>query len=114
MEGKGTMDWPYPVKFVCKARIGRRQEEWEGKVTEVYHAGGCHEIWIQSRSGFVFLVGSYTSGHFISIPVYGVGSGLSGYEDYHWNQEKLRQIMNPVDAVTVAEALRTLKVQGYI
>ena len=70
---------------------------------------------MSARSGFVFFIGKYTNGgSFISIPAFNAGSYLVDYDDYFWNNERLSAIMNPVDAATVAEALRALKSHNYI
>ncbi|WP_418219649.1 DUF6618 family protein [Candidatus Formimonas warabiya] len=60
------------------------------------------------------MVGKYITGAFISIPAFNVGSELADYSNYFWNKERLASIMNNVDAVTVAEALRTLKANNFI
>ena len=60
------------------------------------------------------MIGKYVNGAFISIPAFGVGCDLSSYNDYFWNNEKLARLMNPVDAATIAEALRTLHKNNYI
>lgn len=52
--------------------------------------------------------GKYLNGGFISIPAFGIGCDPAGYSDYFWNNEHLSRLMNPVDAATVAETLRTL------
>jgi len=103
-----------PVVFLCHEKIGRRSENWTGRVTSLINHGSHYEIHISSRSGFVFLIGRYINGGFISIPAFDVGSDLADYGDYFWNNERLSAIMNPVDAATVAEALRALKSHNYI
>jgi hypothetical protein len=103
-----------PIKFHCHEKIGRRYENWDGAVSCIINHGSHYEIYVSSRSGFVFIVGKYEYGSFISIPAFKVGSDLADYGDYFWNNEHLAYIMNRVDAATVAEALRTLKLQNYI
>ena len=71
-------------------------------------------VHIDSRSGFFFIIGKCVTGGFISIPAFEIGSNLADYGDYFWNNERLSSIMNPVDAATVAEALRSLKTLQYI
>jgi hypothetical protein len=104
----------YPVVFHCREKIGRKYEEWDGYVKCVHNHGSHHEIQVESRSGFTFIVGKYVSGAFISIPAMGVGCDLSSYSDYFWNNEHLSRLMNPVDAATVAEVLRVLCRNRYI
>lgn len=103
-----------PIEFHCHEKIGRRFEKWTGMVTHFINHGSHYEISVSSRSGFVFLVGQYVNGGFISIPDFKVGTDLADYGDYFWNNERLSSIMNRVDASTVAEALRTLKSQHFI
>jgi len=98
----------FPIPFRCREKIGRKYEEWDGYIKSLRNYGGHYEIQIESRSGFFFLVGKYANGNFISIPAFGVGCDLSNYSDYFWNNENLARYLNPVDAATVAEALRTL------
>ena len=105
---------PLPVEFHCYAKIGRRFECWNGMITRLINHGSHYEIYVSSRSGFAFLVGRYTNGSFISIPAFKVGADLADFGDYFWNNEQLSSIMNRVGAATVAEALRTLRVQNYI
>lgn len=103
-----------PVQFYCYEKIGERFERWSGTVSRLVKHGSHYEIYINSRSGFIFIVGKYINGGFISIPAFNVGSDLANYDDYLWNNERLASIMNRVDAATVAEALRTLKTNNFI
>jgi hypothetical protein len=103
-----------PVHFHCREKIGRKHEEWDGYVKSIRNHGSHYEIQIQSRSGFVFMIGKYINGSFVSIPAFGVGCDIARYNDYFWNYEHLVSLMNPVDAATVAEALRTLYMKNYI
>lgn len=103
-----------PIRFCCNEKIGRKPESWTGIVTNLVNHGSHYEIQVDSRSGFIFLVGKYRNGSFISIPAYNVGCDLASYNDYFWNNEHLGNLMNHVDAATVAEALRTLKQKNYI
>ena len=89
-------------------------EEWDGYVKSIHDHGSHYEIHIDSRSGFLFIVGLYQYGAFVSIPAFNVGSDLADYSDYFWNNNRLARLMNPVDAATVAEALRTLSERQII
>ncbi|MGI6120492.1 MAG: DUF6618 family protein, partial [Desulfosporosinus sp.] len=89
-------------------------QRWSGTVTRLVNHGSHYEIYISSRSAFLFLIGKYINGAFINIPAFNVESDLSDYGDYFWNNERLASIMNPVDAATVAEALRALKANNFI
>lgn len=105
---------PYHVAFHCREKFGRKYEEWDGYVKCIHNHGSHYEIHIESRSGFIFIIGKYLNGGFISIPAFGIGCDLAGYSDYFWNNEHLARLMNPVDAATIAEALRTLSRNNYI
>jgi len=109
-----TSLFAHPITFHCREKIGRKYEEWDGYVKRIYNHGSHYEIQIESRSGFVFIVGNYLNGAFISIPVFGVGCDLAGYSDYFWNNEQLARFMSPIDAATIAETLRTLSKNRYI
>ncbi|UNC92826.1 DUF6618 family protein [Candidatus Contubernalis alkaliaceticus] len=108
MTNTKTSVFSCPITFHCREKIGSNYEEWDGYVKRFHNYGSHYEIQIESRSGFIFMVGKYINGSFISIPTFGVGCDLAGYSDYFWNNEHLAQLMNPVDAATVAETLRTL------
>lgn len=105
---------PFVVDFHCREKIGRKFEEWDGCVESIHNYGSHYEIHVESRSGFIFMVGNYAHGSFISIPAFGVGCDLSSYGDYFWNNAKLARLMNPVDAATIAEALRTMYKNNYL
>jgi hypothetical protein len=109
-----TSVFPYPIAFLCREKIGRKYEEWDGYVKHILNHGSHYEIQIESRSGFIFIVGKYINGYFISIPAFGVGCDLANYSDYFWNNERLAGFMNPVDAATVAESLRVLSKNSYL
>ena len=64
---------PFVVKFHCREKISRKLEEWDGYVESIHNYGSHYEIQIESRSGFIFMVGNYVNGNFISIPAFGVG-----------------------------------------
>lgn len=102
------------ITFQCRAKIGRTFEEWEGCVQSLQDHGSHYELRIQSRSGFLVLVGNYTAGAFLSIPAHDVGCDLAAYDDYFWNNERLSRSLSRVDAATVARALQTLAEANYL
>lgn len=103
-----------PISFNCSELIGTAIQKWDGYVNAVHDYGSHYEIQIESRSGFSFIVGKCMSGNFISIPLLSVGCHLSHFSDYFWNNENLARIINPIDAATVAEALRLLSKKNYL
>ncbi len=102
------------LNFHCREKIGTHYEQWDGHIKQIQNYGSHYEIQIESRSAFLSIVGKYINGAFISIPAFGVGCDISYYSDYYWNKEHLSRFMNPVDAATVAEALRVLNKHKYI
>lgn len=114
MKNKETHVLSFPIQFHCSEKIGKRNEEWNGHIIYLHNYGSHYEIKIESRSGFIFIIGRYAYGAFISIPAYNAGCDLSSYGDYFWNNEHLAKIINPVDAATVAEALKVLSKKQYI
>ncbi|HCS74366.1 MAG TPA: hypothetical protein DIW17_10890 [Clostridiales bacterium] len=102
------------IAFNCREKIGRKFEQWDGSIKDIRNYGSHYEIQVESRSRFIFMVGKYVNGNFISVPAFDVGCDLSSYGDYFWNNEKLARHMSPVDAATIAEALRTLHKNNYI
>lgn len=102
------------VPFHCQAKIGRKQEYWEGIVSKLTNHGSHYEIHISSRSGFIFVIGKYHGGNFISVPTFSVGCDLAHYDDFFWNCERLSKLMSKVDAATIATSLKTLAEQKYI
>jgi hypothetical protein len=103
-----------PLIFHCREKVGNRYQQWSGYIKLIHNYGSHFEIHIQSRSGFIFMIGKYQYGAFISIPAFGVGCELASYSDYFWNYECLTKLMNQIDAITVAEALRYLNRNNLI
>lgn len=59
-----------PIEFNCHEKISRRYEDWKGKITQIINHGSQYEIHLSSCSGFIFIVGKYVNGCFISIPAF--------------------------------------------
>lgn len=100
------------INFNCKMKSGKKTEEWSGAISNITNFGRHYELKIESRSGFIVTIGKSNCGNFDCIPDYNDGCHLSNLNDILWNSEKLRSIMNKVDAVTVAYALQA--VANYI
>jgi len=101
-----------PIKFECAMKKGKRTENWFGIITNLTQFGNHYELKIESRSGFIVIIGKTNYGNFACIPDYDVGCHLSNLKDLFWNSEHLCAIMNKVDGITVAYALQA--VAGYI
>lgn len=97
-----------PIKFECTMKKGRKIENWSGTITNLIKFGSHYEFKIESRSGFIVIIGKTTYGNFACIPDYDVGCHLSTLKDLFWNAEHLSSIMNKVDAITVAHALQSV------
>lgn len=97
-----------PIKFECTMKIGKRIEHWPGMVTNLTKFGSHYELKIESRSGFIVVIGKTNQGNFACIPDYDVGCHLSTLKDLFWNSERLRAVMNKVDAITVAQAIQAV------
>jgi len=97
-----------PIKFECTMKIGRRADNWLGMITSLTKFGSHYELKIESRSGFIVVIGKTSYGNFACIPDYNVGCHLSTLKDLFWNSERLSTIMNKVDAITVAHALQAV------
>lgn len=97
-----------PIKFECIIKAGKKIESWSGMITKLTKFGSHYELKIESRSGFIVVIGKTNLGNFACIPDYNVGCHLSTLNDLFWNSERLRAIMNKVDAITVAHALQAI------
>jgi len=86
----------------------KKTENWPGTITNLTKFGSHYELKIESRSGFIVVIGKTNYGNFACIPDYDVGCHLSTLKDLFWNSERLREIMNKVDAITVAHALQAV------
>jgi len=96
------------IKFECTMKTGKKIENWSGMITELTKFGSHYELKIESRSGFIVVIGKTNYGNFACIPDYDVGCHLSNLNDLFWNSERLRAIMNKIDDVTVAHALKAV------
>ena len=77
-------------------------------ITKLTEYESHYELKIESRSGFIVVLRKTSYGNFACIPDYDVGCHLSTLNDLFWNSERLREIMNKVDAITVAHALQAI------
>jgi len=96
------------IKFECTMKTDKKTENWPGMITNLTKFGSHYELKIESRSGFIIVIGKTNYGNFVCIPDYDVGCHLSNLKDLFWNSERLRGIMNKIDAITVAHALKAV------
>lgn len=97
-----------PIRFECTMKKGGKTEIWSGMITNLTKFGSHYEFKIESRSGFIIVIGRTNYGNFACIPDYDVGCHLSTLRDLFWNSERLCAIMNKVDGITVAHALKAV------
>jgi len=96
------------IKFGCTMKTGKKTENWSGMITKLTEFGSHYEFKIESRSGFIIVIGKTSYGNFACISDYDVGCHLSTLNDLFCNSERLCEIMNKIDAITVAHALQAI------
>lgn len=93
------------IDFKCELKRKTRTENWTGRITKITTHGKCYELKIESRSGFLIIVGKTEIGNFACIPDFNAGCYLSNLKDKFWNTERLSQVLGKVDGITAAAAL---------
>lgn len=88
-------------RFECE----NEREKWIGEIKYIKNYGSHYEMYVEGRSGLLVIFGEQSSGNFLCIPNFNVGSELSHLTDRFWNTERLTPIIGEVDAITIAEAL---------
>lgn len=97
------------MEYTCTLMDGMRKERWTGELTLLRRTSGQYEAEIRGRgSYFHILAGRHKYGNYLCIPNHDVGCELSDFSDIFWNEERLRSLMQEVDAVTVAGGLAHL------
>ena len=97
------------VQFECKRNIDKNKiEKWEGIIPRITNYGTHCEIRIEARSGIMAVFGKVSRGGFVCLPDHGVGCHIANLNDKYWNIESLLEVLDEVDAITVAEALFAL------
>lgn len=66
---------------------------------------------IESLSGITVLFGKTSMGNFICIPDFDAGCHLAELNDEFYSREKISGVINQVDAITIAKALKTVSHQ---
>lgn len=96
--------------FPCKYRSPSGEQSWASQIEMIDYALESFECRIRGRgSSYHVIIGRYLNGGFICIPSLGVCCDLADYSDTLWNAEQLEKHLSPVDAVTVANGVNTLK-----
>jgi hypothetical protein len=86
----------------------RKNEKWPGRITKFKNYGSHYEIRIQSLSSITVLFGKTSLGTFACMPDFGAGCHLVEFDNERYSKDHLSGILSPIDAVTVATALRVL------
>ena len=82
-------------------------QKWTGNIIQKHNYGSHFEIRIESRSSITILFGKTSMGNFACLPDYGAGCHLAELDNEFYNTEKLINVINPVDGITVANGLKT-------
>ena len=90
--------------FFCKTK----DLKWSGNITSFIDYGSHYEMRIESLSSITVLFGKTSMGNFVCIPDFEVGCHLATLNDDSYNKEKISGIINQVDAITIARALKTV------
>lgn len=96
--------------YPCSRRSDSGENTWDSEIRILDYILETFECRISGRgSSYHAIIGRYMNGGFICIPALGICSDLADYSDTFWNTEKLERVLSPVDAVTVANGVSTLK-----
>ena len=93
--------------FKCNSNI----EKWSGEIIKEHNYGSHHEIRIESRSGITVLFGKTSMGNFACMPDFNAGCHLAELDNNFYNTEKLTNVINHIDGITVANALKTFSLR---
>jgi len=69
------------IEFKCTMKKGKKTENWLGMITNLTKFGNHYELRIESRSGFIVIIGKTSYGNFACIPDYDIGCHLSNLKD---------------------------------
>jgi hypothetical protein len=89
------------INFKCT----HNKTNWTGKINDFKNYGSHYEMRIESRSGITVLFGKTSMGSFACMPDFSAGCHLAELDNEFYSKQKLFNVINPVDAITVARAL---------
>ena len=90
-------------------------DSWSARITRLEPHPSFWEFYIESRSGILVLAGQYSYGRFVCLPDFHIACPVSFWDDLSYNRDRLSAaLLNPVDATTVACALKTLAKQEQL
>jgi hypothetical protein len=93
--------------FLCKSS----NRKWSGNITNLIEYGSHYEMRIESLSGITVLFGETSMGTFACMPDFGAGCHLAELSNEFYSREKLSGIINQIDGITIAKALKTVSAQ---
>ena len=83
------------------------QREWTGQAEIVSQTPDTAELIINGRGNRMdTIIGRYRIGLYVCIPDINVGCPISSMSDFFRNRERLSELMNQTDAITVAWAIK--------
>jgi len=83
-----------------------KKQRWTASIAMIKNYGSHLEFRIESLSSITILFGKTSLGYFACIPDFGAGCHLVEPDNENYNREKLISVMNTIDGVTVARALK--------
>lgn len=94
------------MTFDCFLKSSKGLEQWQGQISNLKNYGSHYEMRIESLSGITVLFGKTSLGNFACMPDFLAGCHLGEFDNENYNKDKLMQVINPIDAVTIANALK--------
>lgn len=86
-----------------------KADQWDLCLYIISREGPFTEFVAKGRGSHMHAIaGPQANGNFLCLPAYGVGSELAAFTDVFWNYERLSALISPVDAATLATALKYL------
>lgn len=106
---------PELLRFRCSDPTAPPVDAWDARILSCQPVLDAHVVRFDGgSSSFLAVVGSTESGPFLCLPDWMVAASLSDYNDSFYNLERLVPLLGPVDATTVACALRAAHKAGLI
>ncbi|NLN50034.1 MAG: hypothetical protein GX149_00195 [Acholeplasmataceae bacterium] len=95
------------IKFKCELakKNSRKNECWNGQISNWQDYGNYYELEIHSRSRILVILGQSSYGNFACMPDFGAGCHLSELDNIFYNTKKLCRVLGKVDGITVANAI---------
>lgn len=87
----------------CCNIMNDKKETWQATLKTILNHDTYYEAIVEARcTSFSILVGSTDNYNWVALPIQEVSCSLSSFNDIFWNQERLSQLISPIDATTVA------------